>query len=199
MSMDWRNQINALSACLNNLEVTDANKRLIDPNLAFLQLEKRTQLTRDNNTIYFAGNGASAAMASHFAADFAKNGKVKTHVFTDNALITALANDIAYDQVFSEPIRWWLKENDMFVGISSSGNSPNVVNAAVEAKKKGGCVVTLSSMKSDNALRQLGDFNFYIPGKTYGESETGHNVILHYWVDLLVNELILAQYEMQVC
>ena len=74
-------------------------------------------------------------MASHFAADLAKNGRVRAEVFTDLSLITAVANDINYDSVFAEPLRWQMREGDMLVAVSSSGNSPNVVAGVVRFDK----------------------------------------------------------------
>ncbi len=187
--MCWQKQVDCLNQSLNNLLVTDANGKPLQHRDAFWRLKETTEAIRQRgNCIYLVGNGASASMASHFSADLAKNGSVKTQVLTDMSLITAISNDIAYDMVFAEPIKWWLSLDEMFVGISSSGNSPNVINAAKQTREKGGYVITLTSMKPSNNLRQLGDINFYVPGDTYGLAETSHNVILHYWVDLMVGD-----------
>ena len=74
----------------------------------------------------------------------------------------------------------------MLVAISSSGNSPNVANAAAEARKIGGHVVTLSAMQPGNRLQGMGDLNFYLPGHTYGLAESGHAAVLHHWIDMMV-------------
>jgi D-sedoheptulose 7-phosphate isomerase len=143
-----------------------------------------TELVRQaERIIYLIGNGASASMASHFAADLAKNADLHTEVFTDISLITAVANDLSYDMVFLAPLRRRLKAGDMVVAISSSGNSPNVVKAAEFAASRKATVVTLSAMEADNALRQLGALNFWLPTETYGMAETGHAAILHHWMD----------------
>jgi len=133
--------------------------------------------------VYLMGNGASASMASHFAADLAKNADVHTQVFTDISLITAVANDMSYDMVFLAPLRRRLKPGDMVVAISSSGNSPNVVKAAEFAVSREATLVTLTAMQPTNALRQLGTLNFWLPANTYGMAETGHAAVLHYWMD----------------
>ena len=122
-------------------------------------------------------------MASHFAADVAKNAGIRTYVFTDSALITALANDTRYEEVYAEPLRWYMQKSDMLIAISSSGNSPNVVNAVKTAEQIGGTVITLSAMSPDNSIRKMGDINFYIPAQTYGMAETAHAAILHFWMD----------------
>ena len=124
-------------------------------------------------------------MASHFAADMAKNGGVRTMVFTDLSLLTAVANDFNYEDVYAEPLRWHMKRKDMVVAISSSGNSPNIVRAVVQAKRLGGTVITISAMIEDNSIRKLGDLNFYVSAKTYGLAETAHAAILHFWMDLV--------------
>jgi len=133
--------------------------------------------------IYLMGNGASASMASHFAADLAKNADLHTQVFTDISLITAVAKDMSYEIVFLAPLRRRLKPGDMVVAISSSGNSPNVIKAAEFAVSREATLVTLTAMLPTNALRQLGTLNFWLPANTYGMAETGHAAILHYWMD----------------
>lgn len=71
----------------------------------------------------------------------------------------------------------------MVVAISSSGQSPNILNAVQEAVVRGGQVVTLSAMSIDNKLKKLGNLNFYVPADTYGMAETCHAAILHFWMD----------------
>jgi D-sedoheptulose 7-phosphate isomerase len=115
--------------------------------------------------IILIGNGASASMASHTAADLSKNAWIQAEVFTDLALITALGNDLCFEEVFAEPLKWRLKQDDMLVAISSSGQSPNIIRAAGEAVNRGSLLITLSAMKPDNPLRKLGSLNFYVPAQ----------------------------------
>jgi D-sedoheptulose 7-phosphate isomerase len=100
-------------------------------------------------------------------------------------LITAIANDISYEEVFAEPLRWYMKKGDMLVSISSSGNSSNVVRAVKMARSLGGIVITLSAMGENNETRKMGDLNFYISAQTYGLAESAHAVILHHWMDCI--------------
>lgn len=180
----WSKHTNSLQNCLESLEVTCESINTCACDQAFNKWKDLTVTLRENGRIiYLIGNGASASMASHFSADLAKNAHVHTQVFTDLALITAVANDFSYDQVFVEPLKRRLTPNDMLVGISSSGNSPNVVNACRYASELGASVVTITAMKPDNKMRQIGDLNFWIPADTYGMAETGHACILHYWMD----------------
>ena len=185
--MSWTNTVNCLTECLNNLLVSDDKAQSLETEAGFKSLCAISQTVKDNSgTIFLVGNGASASMASHVAADLAKNAHIRTEVFSDLALITAVANDISYDEVFAEPLRRRMQPGDMLVAISSSGNSPNVVNAVVAARKIGGHVVTLSAMDPGNAIKGMGDLNFYLPGNTYGLAETGHAAVLHHWIDLIV-------------
>ena len=131
------------------------------------------------------GNGASASMASHFAADLAKNARLHTEVFSDLSLVTAIANDMGYENVFSEPLSRRAAAGDLLVAISSSGRSPNVLRAVQVARKLKLAVVTLSGMDEQNPLRAAGDLNFFVPAKTYGLAETCHFSILHHWMDLV--------------
>jgi len=185
--MNWTNNISTLENCLKLLSTRDRAGNETDSDSAFAQWKNRTVQARENRkTVYLIGNGASASMASHFATDLAKNGHVRTEVFTDLSLMTAVANDVSYESVFSEPLRWQMTEGDMLVAISSSGNSPNVLAGCEAAASLGGFVVTLSAMKPDNALRALGELNFYVPAETYGAAETCHAAILHFWMDQML-------------
>ena len=184
--MQWQKTIERLRQALTALEVTDKKNMTIAHDQAFLQWQELATRTRhDRNTVYLIGNGASASMASHFAADLAKNGGLHTQVFSDLALITAMGNDIGYDHVFSEPLKRRMQPGDMLVAISSSGRSPNILRAVEQAEKCHGRVVTLSAMHPANPLRHAGMLNFYVPVDEYGEAETSHAAILHHWMDMV--------------
>ena len=187
--MTWKENVTTLNNALLHLSVLDRESNSIPADHGFSRWVDTARAVREQQgTVFLIGNGASASMACHFAADMVKNGHIRTEVFTDPALLTALANDLAYDRVFSEPLSWKMTPKDMLVAISSSGNSPNILRGAEKARELNGTVVTLSAMHEDNRLRRLGDLNFYIPGNTYGEAESGHAAILHFWMDLVAQE-----------
>jgi len=184
MTTDWEKNISELNSILQKLSVTCLSGEQIKPDDGLRQWSTVTQQIREKNqTVFLIGNGASASMASHFAADLAKNAGIRTHVFTDLALITAIANDISYKEVYAEPLRQYMQKDDMLVAISSSGNSPNIVSGIKAARSLGGAIITLSAMNTENSIRQSGDLNFYIPAQIYGLAETAHAAILHYWMD----------------
>lgn len=138
--------------------------------------------------LFFIGNGGSAAIASHMTIDYSKNGGYKAIAFNDASALTCLANDYSYEDVFSKQIEKWADENDMLFAISSSGKSPNILNACLAAKKKNCFIVTLSAFEPTNPLRGLGDINFYVPISEYGFAEISHLSILHSILDLAMKE-----------
>lgn len=133
--------------------------------------------------LFFIGNGGSSAIASHMTADFMKNGGMNTYSLYDNAVITCMGNDYGYEYIFSKPLEFLLCQDDLLVAISSSGNSPNIVNAIEVARKKKASVITFTGFKPDNKVRQMGNINVYVPADKYGVVESIHNLILQQIVD----------------
>ncbi len=134
--------------------------------------------------VYVIGNGGSAGIASHFSNDLMKALKIASQTLYDTNLMTCLANDIGYENVFSYPLDKYLKSNDLLVAISSSGQSANIVKAAEVALSRKASLLTLSGFKSTNPLRALGHLNFWIDESDYGLVETAHFFLLHTIIDL---------------
>jgi len=184
----WYKNVFEIKQCLESLSITDSKINNIDVENAFDIWVNLAIKTKDTgNRIFLVGNGASASMASHAAADLGKNGGIRTEVFTDMSLITAIANDISFEQAFAEPLTRCVVQGDILVAISSSGKSKNILRAAEAAKQRRGKVITLSAMEESNTLRKMGDLNFYVPAKTYGLAETCHAAILHHWIDRVIS------------
>ncbi len=118
------------------------------------------------------------------ATDWMKNGGFHALSLIDGAVLTCLANDLGYDQVFSKQIEMHANSGDLLIAISSSGNSHNILNAVAAARRLDAAVVTLSGFQPDNKLRQLGDINFYVPNRSYGFVEIAHLAICHAALDL---------------
>lgn len=186
MSITWKQEIEQLAIILSNASFCGSKGAVHGPDTGFQIWKELTIAIREKKrSVYLIGNGASASMASHFAADLAKNAHLHTEVFSDLSLITAISNDIGYEWVFSEPLQRRAKKGDMLVAISSSGNSKNVLCAAEVARKIGLKIITLSAMSSQNPLRSSGYLNIYVPAQTYGYAETCHAAILHHWMDMV--------------
>jgi D-sedoheptulose 7-phosphate isomerase len=135
------------------------------------------------NKIVFIGNGGSAAIASHMAIDYTKNGGLRALAFNDGAALTCLGNDLGYENVFAKQIEMHGHPGDLLIAISSSGRSPNILKAVRAAQLKRMKVLTLSGFASDNPLRKLGDINLYLPDKEYGFVEIGHLMLCHAILD----------------
>jgi D-sedoheptulose 7-phosphate isomerase len=186
----WEDMVFELRDILDRVSVSDSRGCELAPNGGFELWKNLTlQKKQTGNTVFLIGNGGSASMASHLAVDLGKHGKIRTEVFANIELITTISNDISYDQVYAVPLRLKMIKDDMLVAISSSGNSPNILRAAETARELNGIIVTVSGMKEDNALRKMGDLNFYVPARTYGMTETAHAALLHYWNDLIIGAM----------
>jgi len=137
------------------------------------------------NKLIFVGNGGSAAIASHMATDYSKNGNIRSLALNDGSMLTCLGNDLGYEHVFAKQIELHARAGDLVVAISSSGRSGNILNAVKAARAAHCNVVSLSGFSADNPLRRLGDYNFYIASDRYGFVEIGHLTICHAILDLI--------------
>ena len=157
----------------------------IDPDLFFKKIKGLLNNLRENrNKIYFFGNGASAAFANHMALDFSKNGKITSRSLSDSAMITALSNDFSYEKAMEEYLKVeGVSIDDLVITISSSGNSPNIVNALIYCKENSIKTLALSGLGSMNKSIEIADYSIYVPMKTYGMVECIHQIYLHLILD----------------
>lgn len=172
-----RRYIEHLSAILRDLDF-EAVGRVID---LFRQARAR------GATIFFLGNGGSAATASHFANDFGVCASPDGHtplrsvsLAGNMAFITCLANDFGYEQVFARQLRNLMRPGDVVVGISASGNSPNAVEALRYARDNGGIPVAIVGFDGGK-MRCLADHVIHVQTGTgdYGPVEDSHLVLDH--------------------
>jgi len=144
------------------------------------------QISHANKKVIVVGNGGSAAMASHVAVDFVKAGGIRAINFNEADLITCLANDYGHENWMAKAIEFYADPEDLVILISSSGKSPNVLNAAKQAKEMGLPLVTLSGFKPDNPLRSLGDINLWVDSTAYNIVEMTHHIWLLSILDYLI-------------
>ena len=130
--------------------------------------------------VLLAGNGGSSAIVSHMQNDLCKAVGVRAMVFTEQPLLTALANDEGYESVFEWPIGLWAEPGALLLTVSSSGQSENIVRTLVAAQAKECRIITLSGFNPDNASRRMGDLNFYVPSHVYAYVESAHTALAHY-------------------
>jgi len=154
-----------------------------------LELDKILSIithTRKNGySIYAGGNGGSSAISDHLCCDWLKGAPrssskpLRVHSLTSNSsLMTAISNDYAYSESLSKQLEYFLTSDDLVVLISSSGNSPNIIQAAKYTKKIGAKLVGLCGF-SGGELKNLADYSIYIPIHNYGIVEDVHQSIMH--------------------
>ena len=134
--------------------------------------------------IMFIGNGGSAAIASHMAIDYSKNGRLPAIAFNDGPALTCLGNDLGFENVFAEQIKLHGKKGDLLIAISSSGQSSNILKAVSEAHCSKCHVVTMSGFSSNNPLRNEGALNWYVASDEYGFVELLHLTLCHAILDI---------------
>ena len=170
------------------INYTEQIKECLDT-LPFDRLEELLELMRDKITngkqIIVFGNGGSASTASHFVCDLAKGiftgggPRIKALSLNDCIpLMTAWANDEGYDRVFVEPLANYLEEGDLVIGISASGNSPNVLRAIEYANSRGAVTVGLGG-KGGGKLAELAQLSIVVKSDSYEEVEDIHMIIAH--------------------
>lgn len=155
-----------------------------------IQVKSSLVTTSENGKkIIIVGNGGSAAIASHISVDLTKNAKIRCINFNESDLITCFANDYGYEHWVENAVKFFGDEGDVFIGISSSGSSKNILNGCHAARDKNfSSVITLSGMSTDNPLKKLGDINLWVDSKAYNHIENTHQFWLTALVDLIIGK-----------
>lgn len=157
-----------------------------------LELVRAT--VRGGGTLYFCGNGGSAADAQHLATEYVvrymRNRRAYPAVAltTDTSLLTAAGNDLGFDHVFARQVEALCRPGDLLVIHSTSGNSPNVLRAAEAARAKGVRVLAFSA-RDGGALRALADHSIVIPTSRTDRAQELHLCIEHVICDMVEAEL----------
>ena len=147
-------------------------------------IEAIVSLKNRSGKAFLIGNGGSAAIVSHVHNDLCKSVGIRSIVFNETPLLTALANDDGYAAVFQRPLDLWADRDDLLIAVSSSGESENILKAAATAREKGCRLVTFTGFAPANRLRHLGDVNVYVPASDYGHVEMAHSVVAHCITDM---------------
>lgn len=175
--IEWLHALGTLDA-LTKCKVGGSQAELPEAYAAVANLFRET---RDaEGTVWWVGNGGSSAICNHLSQDVLNKLKVRSQTVTDPSLMTCMANDFGYEEVYARPLRQLARKEDMLIAISSSGNSANIVACATEARERGMRVVTLSAFKEDNKLwNHPSEVAFMLPVDLYGLAEVGHEALLH--------------------
>ncbi|MDX2180013.1 MAG: SIS domain-containing protein [Bryobacteraceae bacterium] len=139
----------------------------------------------EDRQIFVCGNGGSASTASHFMCDMIKGAsygygkRFRLMALTDNlATITAYSNDVCYDDIFVEQLKNFARPGDVFVAISGSGNSPNVVKAMEWAREAGLKTVAMTG-RDGGRLGRAAELNVHVAAPHMGRIEDAHLVVCH--------------------
>ena len=181
-----RRYFTALSGYLAQTEVTSLPGQTVDMAEAVNQIMALARGTHAaGNKLIFVGNGGSAAIASHMATDYSKNGDVRAMALNDTSMLTCLGNDLGYARIFAKQVELYAREGDLVIAISSSGRSANILNAVKAARAAKCAIITFSGFSPENPLRRLGDINFYVDSDRYGFVEISHLTICHAVLDFI--------------
>lgn len=149
---------------------------------------------KNNNKVLFCGNGGSAADAQHLSAELSGRFKIDRDPLDAEALhvntsyVTAVANDYSYDEIYSRLVKAKGKKGDILIGLSTSGNSKNVIRAFKIAKEKGMITISLTGEKR-NLLEELSDITIKVPSQDTANIQESHIMIGHIICDLVEKEL----------
>lgn len=167
--------INELQATMNQLPTAQIRE----------VIELLVEARSDKHKIFIMGNGGSASTASHFVCDLAKNTRkpglpnFRVIGLTDNmAILSALANDEGYENVFAQQLSSFVEPGDIVIGISASGNSSNVVNAIELGNMMGATTVGLTGFDGGR-LRTLVDIDIHVPSNCIEHVEDIHLMLEH--------------------
>lgn len=146
-------------------------------------VEELAEAFTNGNKVLICGNGGSNCDALHFAEEFTGRFRKERRALpaiaiSDSSHITCVGNDYGFDYIFSKGVEAYGKEGDMFIGISTSGNSGNVIKAVEKAKELGMKTVALLG-KDGGKLKGMCDYEFIIPGETSDRIQEIHMMILH--------------------
>lgn len=183
-----KNTINEQIKNLENLQKSDFSDKIEEISQAIITALK------NNKKIMIAGNGGSASDAQHFAGEIVgrflleRKGLAAVALNTDTSVITCIANDYSYDDIFSRQIEGIGQEGDIFIGISTSGNSKNIIKAVEMSKRNN--INTISFLGKDGGiLKEISDNYLLLPYKSTARVQEHHIMAIHLICEIVEKEL----------
>jgi D-sedoheptulose 7-phosphate isomerase len=153
-------------------------------------VEAITKTLRNNGTVYICGNGGSAADAQHIAAElvgrFSRERRALSAIAlsTDTSILTSIANDYAYEDVFARQVEALVRKGDLLWAFSTSGTSANVIKASKRAKEKGAVVLAFTG-RANSELESLADVCLCVGDGSTARSQEIHQLAYHIICDLV--------------
>tara|TARA_E500000178_G_C17028969_1_gene759513 strand:- start:2270 stop:2836 length:567 start_codon:yes stop_codon:yes gene_type:complete len=176
-----------LKSYFKSLKELISNESYFDDLILVKKILIQTHKNKKKTMIF--GNGGSAAISSHFSVDLTKNAGIRCTNYNESDLLTCFANDFGYEKWVEKAVEFYGDEGDSLILISAGGNSPNMTNAAKQArKKKINKIITFTGNDKNNNLRKLGDINFWVDSKAYNHIENVHQILLLSLVDLVIGK-----------
>jgi D-sedoheptulose 7-phosphate isomerase len=173
-------------------------KKILTDKTLLNNIEKITDVAvsalKNGNRVYFCGNGGSAADAQHLAAEFSGRFYLDRDALPAEALhcntsyLTAVANDYSYDVIYARLVKGLANKGDILIGLSTSGNSVNIVKAFETAREKEVITVGFTG-ESGGKMKELSDYLFNVPSKTTPRIQESHIMIGH-----IICELVEERY-----
>jgi D-sedoheptulose 7-phosphate isomerase len=157
-----------------------------------------TKTIEKGKKILVCGNGGSASDAQHFAAEIVgrftreRSAWPAVALNTDTSLITAIANDYGYNDVFARQVEALGVSGDILIGISTSGNSKNVIQAAVQARAKRMQTIALVGNKGGSLIEHA-DISIIVPSEVTARIQEVHIFILHFWAEMIESTITHAK------
>ena len=168
------------------ISTKDLLLKKIDQNILNKIIQEILNSIKNKRDFFSCGNGGSAATAEHLSCDFSKGSCTNTNlnlkVFSLNSnvsLMTAIANDISYDDVFSYQLNRYGKANDVLLAFSVSGTSKNIIKCTKIAKKKKIKIISFTGFNG-GVLKKLSNYNINFPSNNFGIVEDCHLTIMHF-------------------
>ncbi len=156
--------------------------------------DRMAGILKDGGTIYVMGNGGSAADAQHLAGELVgrflmERDALPCHALsTDTSILTAVANDYGVDQVFARQVAAHVRDGDAVIGISTSGNSPNVLAGIEQARRRGALTIGLTG-GDGGGLAELCDLCAVVPAHETPRIQEAHGTIIHILCRLIEEEM----------
>ena len=193
--MEFQGELNPIIAerFTDHLDVFGKTMEQMD--VIQLMAERCKEALKSGNKVLFCGNGGSAADAQHLAAEligrFQKERRSLASVAltTDTSILTAVANDYGYDEVFARQVEGLGRSGDVLIGISTSGNSANVVKAALKARDTGMHTIAFTG-EGGGKLKDICDITFAVPSKVTARIQEMHTMVGH-----IICELVEEEYD----
>lgn len=193
--MEFQGELNPIIAerFTDHLDVFGKTMEQMD--VIQLMAERCKEALKAGNKVLFCGNGGSAADAQHLAAEligrFQKERRSLASIAltTDTSILTAVANDYGYDEVFARQVEGLGRSGDVLIGISTSGNSANVVKAALKARDTGMHTIAFTG-EGGGKLKDICDITFAVPSKVTARIQEMHIMVGH-----IICELVEEEYD----